>query len=410
MTAPRWTLLLLVLCLAAHSPAEAAGQEAPAPAPGAPADSDPLWSLRQDADQGVADAQYRLGLKYRMGDGVPKDAAEAFRWYRMAAEKGHADAQTDLGWLFVNPEGGVRRDYLEAMNWFRRAAAQGHVSGQLSIGHLHTYGYGVPKNPALGATWTRLAAEQGDNHAMRVLAVMYWEGDGVLRDLVESGAWLRRAVLHNDREKDKEARLKALDARPEAGMTPEMVEEAKARARSWRPKSKEEVAGELASLLESTAPARDRPDPRTVTAPPEQLVAECVARINGRLRESQGLFPELSGIEGASVNSTSLEYTSGTVSWPQGERGGPTFGSPDSWQLRISLVFPGHVDFLRPWVEQRLISADPPLKADILFVCVSKNAYALGKTIGSIVDEEAGWLAVYLQVARDRPPAPAPGR
>jgi TPR repeat protein len=29
---------------------------------------------------------------------VPKDQAEAARWYRKAAEQGHAEAQNNLGW------------------------------------------------------------------------------------------------------------------------------------------------------------------------------------------------------------------------------------------------------------------------------------------------------------------------
>lgn len=253
MTARRRLAAMLLLCLAACPTANAAGDGAATP--GAPAGGDPLWSLRQQADQGVADAQHLLGQKYWTGDGVPKDAAEAFRWYRMAAVQGHADAQAQLGGLYANPAGGVPKDYLEAMTWYRRAAAQGHTGGQRAIGYLYTYGNGVPKNRSLAARWTRLAAEQGDNTAMRVLAMMYYEGDVVSRDPVESEAWLRRAIMYDDREKDKEARLKAIEAGIGGTMKPEMVAEAKARAQDWRPKTREEVAGELAALLEASAAA-----------------------------------------------------------------------------------------------------------------------------------------------------------
>ena len=47
------------------------------------------------ADQGHAYAQYYLGLMYANGEGVPEDDAEAVRWFRLAADQGHADAQ---GW------------------------------------------------------------------------------------------------------------------------------------------------------------------------------------------------------------------------------------------------------------------------------------------------------------------------
>ena len=43
--------------------------------------------FRLAAEQGVASAQYDLGLSYAFGEGVLKDAAEAARWFRLAALK-----------------------------------------------------------------------------------------------------------------------------------------------------------------------------------------------------------------------------------------------------------------------------------------------------------------------------------
>ncbi len=43
---------------------------------------------------------FRKGQAYFIGDGVPKDAVEAAKLYRMAAEQGHADAQHNLGWMY----------------------------------------------------------------------------------------------------------------------------------------------------------------------------------------------------------------------------------------------------------------------------------------------------------------------
>ena len=47
----------------------------------------------QLAEQGVAEAQYNLGMMYYTGSGVHQDYAEALRWFRQAAEQGHAEAQ-----------------------------------------------------------------------------------------------------------------------------------------------------------------------------------------------------------------------------------------------------------------------------------------------------------------------------
>ena len=46
-----------------------------------------LPDLRKTADLGNADAQYRLGLMYDKGLGVPQDYAEAAKWYRKAAKR-----------------------------------------------------------------------------------------------------------------------------------------------------------------------------------------------------------------------------------------------------------------------------------------------------------------------------------
>ena len=41
------------------------------------------------ADQGLAGAQFNLGIMYANGRGVVEDDAEAVRWYRLAADQGH---------------------------------------------------------------------------------------------------------------------------------------------------------------------------------------------------------------------------------------------------------------------------------------------------------------------------------
>jgi len=57
--------------------------------------------LRKAAEQGDAEAQYNLGVRYANGEGVPEDYKEAVKWFRKAAEQGFAAAhefayETDL--------------------------------------------------------------------------------------------------------------------------------------------------------------------------------------------------------------------------------------------------------------------------------------------------------------------------
>ena len=61
---------------------------------------------------------------YANGEGVPRDDAEAVQWYRLAAEQGIASAQFNLGVMYANGEG-VPQDYVSAHMWLNLAAATG---------------------------------------------------------------------------------------------------------------------------------------------------------------------------------------------------------------------------------------------------------------------------------------------
>jgi hypothetical protein len=82
-------------------------------------------ALRVRAEAGIAEAQVNLGRRYETGDGVSQDAAEAVRWYWLAADQGLVTAQYRLGNMYANGEG-VPQDDAEAVRWYRLAADQGH--------------------------------------------------------------------------------------------------------------------------------------------------------------------------------------------------------------------------------------------------------------------------------------------
>jgi TPR repeat protein len=86
-----------------------------------------VWT-RKAAEQGLAKAQFNLGLMYANGQGVPQDDAQAVVWIRKAAEQGHAKAQFALGLSYDNGEG-VPQDYQQAYAWFSVSAANGRTDG-----------------------------------------------------------------------------------------------------------------------------------------------------------------------------------------------------------------------------------------------------------------------------------------
>jgi hypothetical protein len=85
-----------------------------------------IAAIRERAENGDASAQNELGRMYEDGKGVPKNDAEAVRWYRKAAEQGDALAQISLGFRYYNGEG-ILQDYVYAHMWSNLSSAQGNV-------------------------------------------------------------------------------------------------------------------------------------------------------------------------------------------------------------------------------------------------------------------------------------------
>jgi TPR repeat protein len=89
------------------------------------ADGQPLAELRAKAATGDAKAQKELGEAFYAGTrGGTKDAAQAVKWFRQAAEQNLPAAQFKLG-VCYEQGGGVAKYELEAYKWYLLAAAQG---------------------------------------------------------------------------------------------------------------------------------------------------------------------------------------------------------------------------------------------------------------------------------------------
>ena len=142
-------------------------------------------SLRNLAESGDIDAQYRLGYNYFYGTGVSQDFYEASKWLQKSAERGHAGAQSLLGWLYEHGEGVLKdipefmkwlgncyhnaKNYQEAFKWYMKAAEQGYDVGQKLVGDYYAWGFGVPQDLHEAAKWYRKAAEQGHATALKWL-------------------------------------------------------------------------------------------------------------------------------------------------------------------------------------------------------------------------------------------------
>lgn len=80
--------------------------------------------LRLAAAQGLPEAQFQLGGRFRLGQGVVQDFEQATAWFRQAADQGLATAMYTLGEMIRSGQG-TEQNYVDAYVWLNLAAARG---------------------------------------------------------------------------------------------------------------------------------------------------------------------------------------------------------------------------------------------------------------------------------------------
>ena len=87
------------------------------------------------AEQGDAEAQWRLGTLYRNGDGVRQSDRESVEWFRRAAEQRFVPALSALGSQYWAGRG-VPQDYAKAYVWYDVALAEGDENAESQLQDL----------------------------------------------------------------------------------------------------------------------------------------------------------------------------------------------------------------------------------------------------------------------------------
>ena len=115
------------------------------------------WWLTKAAEQGVAEAQYRLARRYFKGEGVKKDYEIGMKWLTEAAvENKHpaanqwlADAYLRLAFPYLVGKTGVEECYKFAFEWCTKEVDGGSAEASLCLGILYMLGKGVEQNDEL---------------------------------------------------------------------------------------------------------------------------------------------------------------------------------------------------------------------------------------------------------------------
>jgi TPR repeat protein len=184
--------------------------------------------LLAKANASDATSQYMVAFAYQNGVGVPKDLAQAAKWYRKAADGGNRRSMEILGTLYERGLGGLPKDDAQAVNWYRKAAEAGDAFGMDSLGNMYAAGRGgLAKDDVQAVSWWRKAAEAGNGAAMANLGAMYASGSGGLaKDDVQALSWYRKSAEAGDASGMRNLGIRYLTG--QGGLTPD-----KGEAASW---------------------------------------------------------------------------------------------------------------------------------------------------------------------------------
>jgi TPR repeat protein len=185
----------------------------------------------QKLEPTTPEAQFKLGLAYAEGDGVPQDGAEAERWWKESAKQGYADAQIYLLMSYGSGAFGIKKNEAEGrklvlafkesglldlqelenkmsdkksdyviriMKWFRKAAEQSDPEAQLMLSQALADGDGMQQDDAESFKWLLKSAENGNITAMSILGDCYQFGDRTKINDAEGLKWKKKAANHGD--------------------------------------------------------------------------------------------------------------------------------------------------------------------------------------------------------------------
>jgi TPR repeat protein len=91
-----------------------------------------MVELLPAARSGNAEAEELIGVMYALGLGVEQDDIRAFEWYLRASLKGHAGAQSGIGWYYEVGRGMPAPDLVRAYTWYVLSAIGGDPDAAMS--------------------------------------------------------------------------------------------------------------------------------------------------------------------------------------------------------------------------------------------------------------------------------------
>ncbi len=156
--------------------------------------------FRQSADQGYAPGQHRAGLAaLRKGD-----YANSVRYFTQGANAKDPNAALALASLFDEGKG-VEKNEAEAFRYYKIAADAGSAVGAHNTGLMMATGRGTEMQPFLSGEYLKKAASRNIPEAQKALGFIYARGlEDHPKDLLQARRWLSFAAGRGDAQAKQE--------------------------------------------------------------------------------------------------------------------------------------------------------------------------------------------------------------
>lgn len=132
--------------------------------------------FKKAVEQGNANAQYNLGCCLK----DTYDYKAIFKLWRDAAKQENPSAVNILGYCYDGIE--IAEDKAEAFSWWKKAAEEGYTEAQFVIGRFYSDGIGVNKDEKEAFAWWKKAADQDYDFAQICVGRCYYYGTGTTKD------------------------------------------------------------------------------------------------------------------------------------------------------------------------------------------------------------------------------------
>jgi hypothetical protein len=123
----------------------------------------------------------------------------------------------------------------EAYHFYRGAAEKGHGPAMNAVGFMLTQGIGVTKDVVQGTVWLRRAADSGQSNAMQTLSAIYAQGAGVPQDLGRAYFWVQLALKTYPANDQHRSGAETLSQTIATHLTPAQIKSTDNEVMAWKP-------------------------------------------------------------------------------------------------------------------------------------------------------------------------------